>query len=145
MMARETVPAPVRVYGLLGLIPFLLPPIVAWARPQFAQPILAFEAHYAALILSFLGGVRWAMEARKPTPDAGIIGLSMLPTLAALTLLELPALSLSQRFFGLALALAAQWAWDFQAADAPLWFAPLRTMLSVGAIAGLIAGGLTLG
>ena len=67
-MAREAAPAPVRVYGLLGLIPFLLPPVIAWARPQSAQMILALEAHYAALILSFLGGVRCAMEARKPAP-----------------------------------------------------------------------------
>jgi len=144
-MARETIPVPVRVYGLLGLISFLLPPFIAWARPQSAQPILAIEAVYAALILSFLGGVRWAMEARKPAPDAGVIGLSMLPTLTALALLALPALSPSLRLFGLALALAAQWAWDMTASEASPWFARLRTMLSAGAIAGLIAGGLALG
>jgi hypothetical protein len=144
-MAREAIPAPVRVYGLLGLIPFLLPPVIAWERPQSAQLILALQAHYAALILSFLGGVRWAMEARKPAPDAGVIGLSMIPTLAALTLLELPALSPSLRLFGLALALAAHWVWDLMSADVPPWFPRLRTTLSVGAVAGLIAGGLVLG
>ncbi|WP_296710584.1 DUF3429 domain-containing protein [Rhodoblastus sp.] len=143
-MAREATPAAVRAYGLLGLIPFLLPPVIAWVRPQSAQLILALEAHYAALILSFLGGVRWAMEARKPAPDAGVIGLSMIPTLVALTLLELPVLSPSQRLFGLALALAAHWAWDLMSADAPPWFPGLRTTLSVGAVAGLIAAGLAL-
>jgi hypothetical protein len=141
-MALETVPSPVRIYALLGLIPFLLPPAIAWARPQFAQPMLAMEADYAALILSFLGGVRWAMEARRATPDAHVIGQSMLPTLAALALMLIPAVS--SRLFGLAIALAAQWAWDRRSKDAPPWFSRLRTVLSAGALVGLVAGGIIL-
>lgn len=143
-MTREAPPFPVLIYGLLGLIPFLLPPVLAWAHPPFAELALSIQAHYAAMILSFLGGARWGLAASRPAPGFAVVSLSMIPTLAALALLEMPSPFRGWQLFGLAFALAAQWAWDLLSPYLPPWFARLRTVLTLGAIVGLLGGVLAL-
>jgi hypothetical protein len=66
----------------------------------------------------------------------------MLPTLVGLGLLS--GTSGAVRLFGLAAALAAHWIWDVRAADVPAWYPRLRTLLTVGAVVGLVAGGVLL-
>ena len=139
-MRALAIPRLVLTYGLLGLVPFLAPPLAGWLLPQ-ARPASALVlALYAGLILSFLGGARWGLAVKAPSPPALQVSLAMLPTLAGLPLLLLPA-SLNQlRLFGLALALALHWLWDLRGAGLPPWYGRLRTMLTAGAVAGLIGG-----
>jgi len=137
-MAREPIPRPVLVFGLLGLIPFLAPPAVSLARPEWRTIAYVVQADYAAIILSFLGGVRWAFAVVRPKPGLTVVGQTMAPSLAAFAILlvfnHTPGLTLWM-FAG---ALVAQWLWDVRLADAPGWFARLRTMLTLGAVAGLL-------
>jgi len=145
-MTREPIPRPVLAYGLLGLIPFLAPVAVAWLRPAWAGPALSIEVAYAALILSFLGGARWGLAIGRTVPDLLTISLSMLPTLAALALLALPGARRYVQLVGLATALVLQWAWDLRApSPAPPWFARLRTLLTIGAVCGLLSAALRAG
>ena len=95
---------------------------------------------YAALILSFLGGARWGLVVARPSPSPLTVSLAMLPTLFALCLLALPATLPLWQIGGLILALTLHWLWDIRAKDLPDWYPGLRTLLSGGAIAGLIAG-----
>jgi hypothetical protein len=144
-MTLKATPRPVLLYGLLGLIPFLAPPVFALAQPGSAHLALVVQAHYAALILSFLGGARWGLAVSRSAPDPITFSVSMLPTLIALALVTLLDDARGPQLISLAVALTAQWAWDLRLPDAPLWFSPLRTVLTLGAVAGLLGGVLALG
>jgi len=134
----------VLVYGLLGLVPFLAPPLVGTLFPDVKDVAATVLALYGGLILSFLGGARWGLAVAHPSPLASVITLSMIPTLAALALLLLPAHTRLAQLLGLAVALVLHWLWDLRGKDLPAWYAGLRTMLTVGAAIGLVAGAILL-
>jgi hypothetical protein len=135
------IPRSVLAYGLLGLIPFLAPPIVAVSRPDLAGAAVRVQVLYGALILSFLGGVRWGLAVIGPAaPRAATITLSMIPTVGAFGIVTLMSRAPRLELLALAVALVAHWGWDLRASEAPTWFARLRTILTVGAAAGLLAG-----
>ena len=85
------IPRSVLAYGLLGLIPFLAPPLLTAAVPAHGGFLALIALAYGALILSFLGGARWGLAVANPAPGVGTITVSMLPTLAGLALLLAPA------------------------------------------------------
>jgi hypothetical protein len=142
MMTKPAIPQVVYVYGLLGLVPFLLPPLAGLIIPDSRETMASVLALYGALILSFLGGARWGMAVGRLAPSAGIVSISMLPALAGLALLLVP--SRHVQFLGLAAALAAVWVWDMGADDLPDWYGSLRSVLTAGAVAGLLLGALIL-
>ena len=144
-MDADPAPRSVVAYGLLGLIPFLAPPAAALIWPGWAGLAALIQALYAALILSFLGGVRWGLAVSRPVVSPLTISLSMLPTIAALAILALLSHAQRMELWALALALALHWAWDARAHGAPPWFARLRTILTLGAVASLLAGAWTVG
>ena len=131
------VPRVVAIYGALGLIPFWAPSVIAWSRPDLAAPMRDALAFYAALILSFLGGARWAFDVARPRPSAIVVSLAMLPTLVGLGLLLAPERA---RLPGLAAALAVIGLWDMRPGDPPAWYPLLRGLLTFGAVGGLLVG-----
>nr|WP_294519130.1 DUF3429 domain-containing protein [uncultured Rhodopila sp.] len=134
-------PRLVLTYGLLGLIPFFAPPVIGFALPGARVLAGTVLALYAALILSFLGGARWGLAVGRPEPDAGAVSLAMLPSLAGLGLLLAPG---GVRLPLLAAALALHWLWDVRSAGLPAWYPRLRSLLTAGAVLGLLAGAVTL-
>jgi hypothetical protein len=138
-VSKPPIPTVVLVYGLLGLIPFLAPPLLGLAIPAHAADIGLVALGYGALILSFLGGARWGLEVARPAPRFGTITLAMLPTLAALTVLIIPGLACPVQLTTMAVLLALHLAWDVRARDLPPWYPRLRALLSVGAVTGLVA------
>ncbi len=138
-MPRSPIPTVVLVYGLLGLVPFLAPPLLARAVPAHAAGLGLVALGYGALILSFLGGARWGLEVARPAPRFGVITLSMLPTLAGLAVLLIPGLARPVQLTAMAVLLALHLAWDVRAAGLPPWYPRLRAILSIGAVVGLVA------
>ncbi|MDE2356160.1 MAG: DUF3429 domain-containing protein [Alphaproteobacteria bacterium] len=151
-MPRSPTPIPAGplIYGLLGLIPFVAPPVLALARPGLASSLLQAQAIYAALILSFLGGARWGFAVLRDPPPLRTVSLSMLPTLAALSLLLTPERLAPEplsperlapwRLGALALALALHGLWDARGGAGPSWYPRLRAGLTAVACLGLLAG-----
>jgi hypothetical protein len=135
--SRPPVPTSVAIYGALGLIPFWAPTAIAWARPELTDMMRSALAIYAALILSFLGGARWAFAVARPAPSAVTVSLAMLPTLAGFGLLLAPD---AARLPGLAVALAVMGAWDLRPGDPPPWYPRLRIPLTLGAVGGVVLG-----
>lgn len=131
------IPPVVLIYGVLGWIPFLAPPLAGWLIPDLRPLALDILSHYGALILSFLGGARWGLAVGKPEPSARVVSLAMLPTLVGLGLLLLPPFP---RLLGLAAALGILCLWDLRGAGLPAWYGRLRVILTVGAVAGLLFG-----
>ena len=137
-------PRVVLIYGVMGLTGFLGPPLAGLLASDHRDLALRLLIAYAALILSFLGGARWGLAVARPEPSPLTVSLAMLPTLFALGLMMLPATLQSWQIGGLILGLILHWLWDIRAKGLPDWYPGLRTLLSGGAVAGLIAGALFL-
>lgn len=133
------IPQSVLGYGLLGLIPFLAPPLLGLWVPAHAGFLSLIALGYGALILSFLGGARWGLEVAGPNPGFSTISLSMLPTIAGLALLLAPGLSRPVQLTVMAVLLALHLAWDVRSTRLPGWYPRLRLLLTAGGVAGLIA------
>jgi ribose/xylose/arabinose/galactoside ABC-type transport system permease subunit len=136
-MKGPLIPRIVLTYGVLGLIPFLAPPLIGSVLPGYRTAAASVLALYGALILSFLGGARWGLAVGRPGPDAVIVSLAMLPSLVGLALLLMPD---AVRLPGLAAALALHWLWDISSSGLPAWYPRLRSILTAGALPGLVAG-----
>jgi len=126
----------------LGAIPFLAMAVAAVISPAFAAARLGGETAflgYGAVILSFMGGVRWgrALTLDQPARAAEQMILSVAPSLAAwLTLL----IDRPWSLLLLAAGFALQAAWDFKSAGAgllPAWFGRLRLTISAIVIASI--------
>lgn len=131
--------------GWAGVLPFFALALLAWLPPwrdPAAQALLA----YGAVILSFLGGVRWG-RAMASGAGTGQFAAAVVPSLwgwlAWLLLSPLPALCVLAGGF----ALVARWDARGDALSAPDSFRRLRRGLSLAvlachalAVAGLLAG-----
>lgn len=146
MTDRSIPPAPL-LLGLAGLLPFwglaiglLVAPVAGWTAPQLAFALAA----YGAVIVSFLGGIRWGLATAAPRAAAVQYGLAVMPSLLAWAALALPVV---QSLAGLGLVALGLGALDralVTAGLAPVWFGRLRLILSVGAGAALGAAALIL-
>lgn len=152
----QAIPKPALVLGLGGLIPFVGAAILVWwSLPvgQWLPEWLVRERNssqlatlalggYGAVILSFLGGVRWGnvlfdhASLRQWMP----LILSVVPSLIAwpaLLLTPVPMLAV------LAAGFTLQYALDVaggKRGELPAWFVRLRLMLTSGAIISLMIG-----
>jgi len=140
----QTIPRSALILGVLGLIPFVAGGILVWV-PQLggirpSLPPLVF--YYAALIISFLGGVRWGAAMQNKTAGATLareLSASVLPTLITLVcfILSLPAAIVM-----LLVLITSQGLLDVLAARQDTlvsWYGPLRILLSGVASAGLVS------
>lgn len=129
--------------SVLGFIPFLILSVLLVfldnQNPLMATVVDLLKT-YAAIILSFLGGVRWGIAVQNSTVEsrARDLVLSVVPPLVGWV-----SLLLSTPFvFALQiLVFAAQGAWDsFAGQDkiVELWFAKLRIVLTFGACMALL-------
>ena len=140
----QTIPRSALILGVLGLIPFVAGGILVWV-PQLGgiRPSLPpLVVYYAALIISFLGGVRWGAAMQNKTTGATLareLSASVLPTLITLVcfILSLPAAIVM-----LLVLITSQGLLDVLAARQDTlvsWYGPLRILLSGVASAGLVS------
>lgn len=128
--------------GFLGLAPLAISALVCLSEhPSTARlGAIAFSL-YAAVLLSFLGGVRCGFELMRAPDGPNNLRLfySALPALAGWVLAVMvtyatPVLGASAAFSGL---FAAQYVWDWRSArdaGAPDWYPMLRQVLAGGAM-----------
>lgn len=135
--------ATARTLALLGYVPILV--LVLWlmgidaAHPARA-PTLGFLESYCAIILSFLGGIRWGlgMVSGQGGSPRDLVA-SCVPPLVGWAAVFAPV----PYGFGLfAVAFAAQGAWDnfaVHAGVAPHWYGRLRMLLTGLVVAAMVA------
>jgi hypothetical protein len=128
--------------GFLSLAPLAITALIALSAHASTARLgaIAFSL-YAAVLLSFLGGVRCGFELmRAPEAPSGLrLLFSALPALAGWALATLvvyvtPVLGAAAIFAGL---FAAQAVWDYRSARdaaAPAWYPILRQVLTGGAM-----------
>jgi len=120
--------------GWAGVLPFGLLALATWWAPWRDLAAQAFLA-YGALILSFLGGVRWG-RAMACGASTGQFAASVLPSLWAwLALFALPP-AVALWMLAAGFALVARWDGSSDALAAPASFRRLRLGLS-GAVLSL--------
>ncbi len=141
------VPAAAAWLGGLGAIPFLglalaRPLSDAALRPQLDFALLG----YGAIILSFLGGIRWGLAIIQGSQTSHrlfrLLGLSVTPSLVAWAALMMPN---GPGWMTLVAGFVVMLAVDILAArhgEAPSWYPVLRWPLTGAAVASLLLGNL---
>lgn len=124
-----------RLLGGAGLLPQLAAAVMQARAPGGeAGLILAFA--YAALILSFLGGIWWGFAMRRRAGQRGLVVLAVIPSLVPVALAPvIVAAGWRWGLVGLAAALMLTLLVDRRLAergDAPLGWMGLRVPLSAG-------------
>lgn len=132
--STRRIPDAALALGLAGALPFVGAAAVIWLgrEPEHIRWALVAVLVYGAVILSFLGGIRWgtAMGPYSPRRTAAEFTLSIFPALAAWLALLIPPVP------ALALLIAAfllQVLWDVtsvQTGRLPAWFGRLRIGLT---------------
>lgn len=145
-MTDRTIPPVPLTLGLAGLLPFWglalgleATPFADWTTARVAAALAA----YGAIIVSFLGGIRWGLAtAAVPKASAGQYALAVLPSLLAWGALALPTVPRLAVLGVVVLALGPLDKPLVTAGLAPVWFGRLRAILSAGAGAALLAAAL---
>ncbi len=143
---NQKTPLTARILTLFGLAPFFLTALLMLIfrnDPGLKQAIALWLIVYGAVILSFLGGIRWGAEiVRSDTPRPGTLIGSVLAPLLAWAIVIAYILWRPTPLFLLAqtCVFVILWAWDRQSSDLPVWFRDLRLWPTLGAAAALCAG-----
>lgn len=134
MQSNATSSAPARiawVLGLAGVLPFWGALVLYLVGPpRLAGPALLGFASYSAIILSFLGGIRWGAAMQGP---ASAVALSVIGALVGWGALLLSDPQVAIALLGLAHLL--QLGWDLFSPPPIGWFRPLRATLTGLALA----------
>ncbi len=131
---ENRIPASALYLGIAGVVPFWLATLLFWSTsdPVGSERAAAITIGYGAVILSFLGGIRWGLEIAPAgrTVRGLTLAVSVVPALAGFAAMFMPVLiALAVLVCGFLL----QALWDVVAADKgrlPQWFATLRMVLS---------------
>jgi hypothetical protein len=77
--------------GYAGLLPFVLGAALVWLVHPEAHPYVALGlSAYAALIVSFLGGIHWGIGMRQAAPPTRLFAWGVVPSLPAWAGLMMP-------------------------------------------------------
>jgi len=140
MLSYPMIPPAALALGLAGLLPFAACAAAAHALPPGQQDVaIQALAGYGAVILSFLGGVRWGLVIRVPAEGTLFprLLLSVVPSLICWVSLLLPIRAgLGLLAVGFVVMLVSDW----RTTAAPAWYRRLRLPLSAGAVLALASG-----
>ncbi len=135
---EQTLALHARLAGYAGLIPFVVPLLVIVWQPQWAEHAITVQHAYAALILSFLGGIYWGLALNRQSAIG--IWSSVLSSLWAWPALLMPATAAAAMLAtGFALMFLLDRAARRRGWIRP-WFYRLRIVLGVVAIVTLLLG-----
>ncbi len=139
----RSIPFAALVLGLAGLVPFGVAAVSQWIEVPHVSPAFGIvaAATYGAVILSFLGGIRWGtalktVASRRQTCELLASVLSSL--VGWLALLLSPIVGFSLLIAGFLL----QALWDVLSVEKgylPPWFGKLRMLLTAGAVLALFS------
>jgi hypothetical protein len=84
----EAAPPSLWILAVLALLPFPISAgIYGYGPPEAAREAVTLLMTWSAMVLSFLGGVRWGLESGRPGPRPGRLALAVLFAVVAWALL----------------------------------------------------------
>jgi hypothetical protein len=137
--AEPSAPAPLWTIALLALAPFPIGAcIYAYGPAPLAGRALVVILTWSAVVLAFLGGVRWGLESGRAAPRWTRLMISTVSPVAAwILLLSRGAMGLNLVICGFLGAFMLQWVFDHTAPDVPTRYPRLSTTLTLGACVSL--------
>lgn len=80
-----------RRLGYGGLLPFVLGALLVWAVREDAHPYVTLAlSGYAAVIVSFLGGIHWGLAFRQAEPPPVLLAWGVVPSVVAWLAVMMP-------------------------------------------------------
>ncbi len=130
-------PAPRSLWAiaLFGMAPFPLSALTYLYGPaDLSGPALTVLLTWSAVMLGFLGGIRWGLESGRAAPRWTRLGQSVIsPTAAWALLFARGSIETSWLLAGFMAAFILQWLYDHAAPDVPARYPRLMTTLTLGA------------
>jgi Protein of unknown function (DUF3429) len=133
MDAATSPPKPLWIIALLGLAPFPVSAgLYAYGPADAAGPALTLMITWSAIVLGFLGGVRWGLETGRPEPRWTRLAASTISPVAAwLLVFARGNLETAWILCGFLAAFLLQWLFDHAAPDVPSRYPRLMTTLTL--------------
>lgn len=142
MLFDPDIPKPALILGIGSVVPFFLPALAtAGGSSELLHTALQMQFGYAAVILSFLGGVHWGRALAGGAEDLNWPRLvwSLIPALIGWGLLMLPDAKMIAVGFAVAFTLA--FIIDSKASKTgwfPVWYGGLRKLLTTAILVSFI-------
>jgi uncharacterized protein DUF3429 len=135
----ESIPAALWTIALVALSPFpLLALTYCYGPGKWADMTLTTLLAWSAVTLAFLGGVRWGLETREPSPRIMRQAFSFLCAVAAVViLLARDRAPDTWVLGGFVVAFLIQWLFDHQTPDTPSRYPILSTAVTGAACVSL--------
>ncbi len=132
---QASAPPALWVIALLCLAPFPLSALAYVFGPSdVTGPALTVLLTWSAVVLGFLGGIRWGLESARATPRWTRLAMSIVSPAAAWALVfARGALDAAWLLCGFMAAFILQWLFDHAAPDVPARYPRLMTTLTLGA------------
>ncbi len=139
MEVEASAPAPLWTIAVVALAPFPVSAVIyAYGAPEVGPVALTAILTWSAMVLSFLGGVRWGLESGRPAPRLLRLLASVISSVAAWSLLMArDQVSTAWLLGGFIVAFILQWLFDHAAPDVPARYPRLSTLLTAGACVSL--------
>ena len=136
---RESIPAILWVIALLALSPFPVTALLfSYGPADKAAPALSALLEWSAVVLSFLGGVRWGLETREPNPRPMRQVFSAMCAVAGWVILMSRGRTPDAWVIGgFIAAFLLQWLFDHQTPDTPSRYPVLSTAVTTAACVSL--------
>lgn len=133
---NRIIPPSAKLLGYAGVLPFAalaLTHLVGGA--EASQHALRGFVAYGAVILSFLGGIRWGVASRFNRSQAAALAFSVLPSLWAFACLLWPAQETAIWGLLMGFTFLGMVDWLIPAPGSAAWLTRLRARLSMAAVA----------
>ena len=135
LQAEATTPAPLWAIALAGMTPFPAAALVHLYGPaDLRAGALTLLLTWSAIMLGFLGGIRWGLESGRAQPRWTRLAQSVISPIAGWSLLfARDSLETAWMLGGLIAAFILQWLYDHTASEVPARSPRLMTVLTLGA------------
>jgi hypothetical protein len=131
----ERAPLALWLIAVVTIAPFPIAAVAyGWGAADVARPALTVILTWTAVVLAFLGGVRWGLESGLPMPRLYRLLISISsPVVAWGLLLSRQKIADSWVIGGCIAAFLIQWLFDHQAPDVPARYPRLSTAMTAAA------------
>ncbi len=132
---EASAPRPLWVIALLCLTPFPASAVIyVYGPADLTGPALTLLLTWSAVVLGFLGGIRWGLESARVAPRWPRLAISLIsPTAAWALVFARGSIDTPWLLCGFMAAFILQWLFDHAAPDVPARYPRLMTTLTLGA------------
>lgn len=132
---EASAPRQLWIIALLGVAPFPASALTYLYGPaDLSGPALTLLLTWSAIVLGFLGGIRWGLETARMAPRWTRLATSVISPMAAWALIYgRGTIETAWLLCGFLAAFILQWLYDHAAPDVPARYPRLMTSLTLGA------------